>query len=304
MLFGIGCPSYGAYTDPGLIREVIRRAEDYGYYSIWFPDHIVIDNNYLTDMGRCYYDPFSLCGYAAAMTKRIKIGIAVVVVPYRHPAITAKMVATLDQLTAGRFIMGIGPGYMEGEYAAIDVPFKSRGPMTDEYILAMKELWTKDNPQFSGRFVKFSDVTLEPKPVQKPHPPIFVGGNSAPAIRRAANLGNAWHPVGLSPEDLAKGMASVRAQAKAAGRTDRIMFSTQGQWVRITDVPKGQKPAMRNGVRVGTNGTAAEIIADLKEYKKVGVEHLILRFSKVPDAKGYLEAFEFFHKNILPAVKD
>ncbi len=303
MNIGIALPSFGDFADTGLLRDIIQRAEDLNYYSIFAADHNLIDkDHWSSEFPARWFEPFGVVGYAAALTRRIKIGIAVVVVPYRPAGITAKAVATADQLTNGRFLFGVGPGYMKREFEGLNVPFESRGEMTDEYLRAMKELWTSPDPSFDGKYVRFSNVKMEPKPVQKPHPPIFVGGNTQAAMRRTALLGNAWHPVSLTPDELSTGMASIRQMAKAAGRNDHILFSTQGFQMRITDVPKGQKPMTKNGKRLPLNGTAEEIVSDFREFKRVGVEHILLRFHRVQDASGYLAAFDFFQKEIRPAI--
>ncbi len=300
MKLGIGIPSYGPYTDAGLIREVVLRTEACGYHSVWFPDNLFTAPGHLVELGSQWHDPYTLCGYAAGITQNVKIGIAVTVLPFRHPAAVAKMASTIDHLSHGRFILGVGVGNVASEFAALGLDFRQRGAMCDEYLRALKELWTSALPSFQGKYVQFSGLTLDPKPVQRPHPPIWVGGNSAAALRRTAVLCDGWHPVGLTPGEMMQRIVELRNAAAATGRTAPIIISCQGPWVRIAGVPSGQEPETKGGKRVPLNGSPQEIIQDLVDYAHAGVEHLVLRFSRVPDGAGFLNAFEYFHKHVRP----
>ena len=139
--------------------------------------------------------------FVAGKTSRLRLVTSVTVVPHRPAVLQAKMLATIDVLSNGRLTFGIGAGWMKEEFQALGVPpFPERGAVTDEYLDAFRELWTKDDPRFEGRHVKFADILFEPKPVQKPHPPIWVGGESGPALRRTARIGDAWYPIGTNPQ--------------------------------------------------------------------------------------------------------
>ena len=169
----------------------------------------------------CIRDRITTLAYLAGITDRIKLVTSVMIIPYRNPILTAKMLSTLDMLSKGRLILGAGVGWMEEEFELLDTaPFAERGAVPNEYLRAFIALWTSDNPTFEGKYVNFSDITFLPKPGQKPHPPIWIGGQSKPAIRRAAQLGNAWHPVGaipaapLEPEELAENLALLHDYAE------------------------------------------------------------------------------------------
>ena len=147
-----------------------------------------------------YSDPLTMMGFLLAATQRIKLATGVLVLPYRAPVLTAKIVSTLDYMSGGRVILGIGVGWMEEEFLALGLDtFHQRGRVTNEYIRAFKELWTKDSPDFQGRYCQFSGIKFHPKPAHKPHTPIWVGGNTPPAIRRAACLGDGWLPSAPGP---------------------------------------------------------------------------------------------------------
>ena len=215
--------------------------------------------------------------FLAGVTERIRLVTSVMIIPYRNPILTAKMLATLDMLSKGRLILGAGVGWMEEEFELLDAPpFAERGAVTDEYLRAFIELWTKDDPKFDGKYVNFSGITFLPKPVQKPYPPIWIGGQSKPAIRRAARIGNAWHPVGaipatpLEPEELAENLVYLREYAEKAGRDpSEIQVSVKAPLYDSGD---------SGGPRRRFTGSAEEVCQDVQTYADVGVTHLIFDF--------------------------
>src|SRR5262249_40218262 len=141
-----------------------------------------------------------------ACTSKIRLGTTVIVLPYRNPLVTAKILSTLDVLSGGRVIAGVAVGWMEAEFKALGLSFQDRGTLSDEYIAAMKELWTKDRPTYHGRFVDFENITFEPKPIQKPHMALWIGGKTKSAIRRAVDHGDGWHPTRLLVEEFRAGV--------------------------------------------------------------------------------------------------
>ena len=190
----------------GVINLAVR-AEELGFDSVWASEH-VFNVSYVYDRigDKPYYEPLTVLAYVAATTKTIGLGTSVLVLPYHNPIRLAKVAATLDVLSGGRLMLGVGVGVIEEELEAMGSPYAERGAITDEAIAIMKELWTKEDPSFQGKYHSFSGMKFTPKPVQKPHIPIIVGGTSRAAIRRAARTGTGWHPTALSPEVLAQGM--------------------------------------------------------------------------------------------------
>ena len=174
----------------------------------------------MVNFGETVYDPLVTLGVLAGATRRVRLGTTVLIVPYRNAVVTAKMVSSLDALSGGRVVLGIGAGWVAAESAMLGVPFAERGPMTDEHLRAMQELWTARAPSFSGTYTQFSGLTFEPKPVQKPHPPIWVGGHSRAALRRTVEFGAAWHPINRPPAELRAGQAELARLCQARGRTD------------------------------------------------------------------------------------
>ena len=195
--FGCSLPSRGAMASPDNLRSLAQRAEDLSFDHVWVSDHIIIPHEvssfypYAADgvapfqRDNTYFEPLAALNFLAGCTTRVKLGTHVLILPYRNPVLTAKILATLDVLSGGRLILGAGVGWMEEEFQAMGLDtYAQRGEVTDEYIQIFKELWTSDDPEFHGKHYDISGAGFLPKPVQKPHPPIWIGGHTNPAIRR------------------------------------------------------------------------------------------------------------------------
>ena len=211
--YGFPLPTNGPLATSDNLVAIARHGEELGFGVARIGDHVVIPRHIATrhpgspkpgfpgaESGE-WLDSLTVLTFLAGQTSSIKLVASVIVLPLRPPVLTAKILATLDVLSGGRLIVGCGVGWMREEFEALDAPpFDERGAVSDEYILAFKELWTSDNPAFDGKYCRFGDIAFLPKPVQRPHPPIWVGGNSPAAMRRAARLGDAWYPTSGNPE--------------------------------------------------------------------------------------------------------
>lgn len=232
MQFALGMPGliqYPPITSPWernatgeQIVSVARQADAAGWHWLTTGEHLVMPASMSDVMGKRYPEAMSALSVLAGATKRIRLLPYVLVVPYRHPVLLAKQIAMLDFLSGGRFALGAAVGHLEQEFEVLGIPFEERGPLMDEYVDAMIELWTKDAPSFEGEHVRFRDVAFEPKPVQAPYPPIFVGGNSKPAMRRAARLGDGWAPWLVKIEDLPGCLSFIREQPEFHVRRERF----------------------------------------------------------------------------------
>ena len=292
MEFGFYLPNSGAGAEPDALADIAKLGDRLGFYCVVMPDHILQPNQ----VNSTY--PYSLTGdilaagqsgdgewpeqvttlaYLAGVTERIRLVTSVMIIPYRNPILTAKMLSTLDMLSKGRLIPGAGVGWMKEEFELLNTePFAERGAVTNEYLRAFIELWTNDNPKFEGKYVNFSDITFLPKPVQKPYPPIWIGGQSKPAIRRAAQIGDCWHPVGaipaapLEPEELAENLVLLHQYAEKAGRDPAIIQVS----VKAPLYDAGDS----SGPRRRFSGRSDEVRQDVQTYADVGVTHLIFDF--------------------------
>ena len=312
--FGCSLPTRGPMASPAALRSLAQRAEDLSYDSVWVSDHVVLPRKidsfypYAADgvptflPDEIYYEPLAALNFLAGCTQRVRLGTHVLILPYRNPVVTAKILATLDVLSAGRLILGAGVGWMEEEFQALGLDtYHERGAVTDEYIELYKELWTKDNPVFNGKYYQISGSGFQPKPVQKPHPPIWIGGHTGPAIRRAAKYGDGWLPIGLrppailDPEELAGKIASLRTQTARAGRPEdavEVVFSTNVMF------DNNAGPSRRL-----ISGRPEQIAADLRLYQDLGVKSFILDFP-ADSVDRLQESMEKFAREVMPLIPE
>jgi probable F420-dependent oxidoreductase len=272
---GVWIPNCRHLATPEIIKTTAVRAEQLGYDSAWVSDHVVVPRANIKNFGETIFDPLVTLGVIAGATSRVRLGTTVLIVPYRNAVVTAKMVSSLDALSGGRVVLGVGAGWVAAESAMLSVPFKERGAMTDEYLDAMRELWTSPAPSFAGKYTQFSDVVFEPKPVQKPHPPIWVGGHSRAALRRTVEFGAAWHPINRPPAELRAGQAELARLCQARGRTTAPALTLRND-IRILQ-PGQNAPASAHAGRV-LAGEPAALVDQIAELASCGVEHLVLEF--------------------------
>jgi probable F420-dependent oxidoreductase len=292
MKFGLSTLTRGVFSTRESYRAVAVAAERAGFDFLSVSDHVVVPANLKSrypyaasgvfsaaEHGYCL-DQLATMAFLAGCTERLRLLASVMVVPHRPAMLTAKMLATIDVLSNGRLILGAGAGWMKEEFALLDAPFEERGRVTDEYLAAFQELWTKDAPAYSGKHVRFSDVLFYPKPVQKPLP-IWIGGESPPALRRTIRFAAAWYPGNNSqtmpldtPARLAAGIAHVKRACEAAGRdpgTIEVALLVQNyfEWEphRIHD----------GSARRLFTGSSADMMDDVGALAAVGVDHVALR---------------------------
>jgi probable F420-dependent oxidoreductase len=313
MDFGCVFPNRGPMATPANLARFADKAEALGYDTVWFSDHIVIPTEvksfYPYDpSGRMafnpaepYWEPLTVIGYVAGRTTRVRLGTSVLVLPYRNPVVTAKMLATLDVLSNGRVTLGAGVGWMEEEFKAIGLDtYPRRGAYGDECIRIFRELWTKDNPSFQGEFHQFSNVRCEPRPVQPGGIPIWVGGHTPQAIRRAARLGDGWQPLvqrppaDLPPAEMREKITQLRAFAQQAGRDPQRITFAMGSSIQFSD-------GAAAGPRSLFTGTPAQIIEAIQRYPEVGMQNFRCDFPS-PSIDRLLQAMERFAGEVRPKV--
>ena len=318
MKYGFTIHGTGPLSKPEYLVALVKRGEELGYHSALLGDHIVVPNSVAShspyspdgsmpglDKGDSL-EQLTVLAFLAGQTQEIRLVTGVMVLPYRNPLVAAKVLATLDVLSHGRLTVGIGSGWMEEEFEALGCPpFSDRGAVTDEYIRMFKELWTSENPSYQGKYFQFSSVKFLPKPVQKPHPPIWVGGESPAALRRAATLGNGWYPLGsnnrfpfATPQDLADAIKRLSDLAQRAGRDlseIEIIFLSTPHYL----IEDGGKGGHRE--RIPLTGSPEEIASDIRTYEKMGVSQLNIDvLSDTLD--GALEQMESFATQVWPQV--
>lgn len=299
MKFGIALPNFGKYAKRDAILGIAKTAETLGFDSVWVSDHIVIPESH-QGFGNVFYEPIATLTYIAALTTKIYLGTSVIILPYRNPIILAKMVSTLDVLSNGRVILGVGTGWLKEEFQALGVPYEKRGKMTDEHIQVLKTLWGQERPKFIGMYNKFEDINFLPKPIQKPCPPIWIGGNSRKAIERAVNLGHGWHPEGLTPEEVKEKVKYInKLLVKKKKVTSGFVISLR----KNLQIKRASENEIKNSDKRETlRGTPKKIIEGIEKYKNSGVSHLIFHVLS-GNLEGVIKTMEFFSREIRPAIK-
>jgi probable F420-dependent oxidoreductase len=298
MRFGIWLPNCRHLATPEIIRRAAVRAEALGYDSVWVSDHVVVPRANVGNFGETIFDPLITLGVVAGATSRVRLGTTVLIVPYRQAVVTAKMVSSLDALSGGRVVLGVGAGWVAAESAMLGVPFAERGPMTDEYLRAMRELWTSPSPSFAGKYVRFDDLHFEPRPVQKPHPPIWVGGHGRASLRRAAEFGAAWHPINRSPAELRAGVAELARQSRDRGRATPPALTLRND-VRILKPGESAPPSAHAGRVVA--GEPAALVDQIAELAACGVEELVLELLAA-DGRELDEQMAAFAERVRPRL--
>jgi probable F420-dependent oxidoreductase len=290
MRYGFYLPTRGQTASPEALDTLVARAEEWGFSSVMIADHIVfpvtIKSKYPYTVSGAFpgqgdaLEQLSLMAFVAGKSRTLRLISSVMILPYRNPVVTAKMLATIDVLSRGRVTVGVGVGWLREEFEALGAPdFDRRGAVSDEYLRIFKALWTQEPASYHGEFYRFDSVRCLPHPVQKPHPPIWVGGHSKAALRRVARLGDGWHPVGanpavpLRPPELRALLDDLRRLTEAEGRD----FSTLTISYKAPLYDSGQ------GVDGGAerrpfSGSQQAIADDIGTFAGLGVSELIFDF--------------------------
>jgi probable F420-dependent oxidoreductase len=308
MKFGVFLPISGRAAGPETLTQAARQAESLGYDSVWCADRIVIpweiktpypyseEKSFIVPPDRPFFEPLTCLAFLAGSTERINLGISVLVLPYRQPLYWAKIATTIDHLSKGRLILGVGVGWMVEEFDALGANFLERGQVSDEQLDLLKVLWKEERASFAGRHYRFEDIAFAPKPLQKPRIPIWVGGEGARAQRRAGEYGDAWFPyfVRMTAAELARRFDNVRRAAGTAGRNPDSVRLNCCRPIDLTE-----KPSAWEADRL--RGSAEQIAEALRAYKKIGLEHLALQFM-VPHWPERAEQIERFAREVIPQV--
>lgn len=300
MQFGVTIPNNWGIADPQQVLALGPLAEELGYDSVWVMDHL-FNTGYIRERleDKPYYHPLATLSYLAATTKRVRLGTSVLVLPYHNPVELAKYTATLDHTSGGRVTLGVGVGGMGEEFEALGIPMARRGALTNECIAIMKELWTSPNPSYHSRRWSFDNVLFSPKPLQQPHIPLWIGGSSPGALKRAATLGDGWHPSGVSPEEFALGRQEVRRLAAEAGRDpDSLAWSVRVE-VEIGGGPSSARASGRSRVP-GEDGD--QIMGAIAAYQSAGVEHLVLALNS-GEVPRITETMERIARRVVPEFR-
>lgn len=311
MQCGLGIPHAGEGAHGPSILRFARRAEALGFESLWCGDHIVLPSAgtqqypYTTtgafprssQIG--FVETLTTLAYVAAVTERIRLGSTVVILPYRNPIVQAKMFASLDVLSGGRIICGVGVGWLQKEFEVLGVPYAARGPMSDEYLEAFQVLWTADEPVYHGKFVQFDGIQFLPKPLQNPLP-IWVGGHSKRSIRRAIAYGHAWHPTRQTPEFVAAHLPYLRQEAERAGRDPASLTISLKRSLHLTDIGLSGETTFHSGNAI--IGTTQDVLDDVQRCHDIGIQQLTYDF-RTDDVDEQIRIMERLAERVLPVMR-
>jgi probable F420-dependent oxidoreductase len=315
--FGFSLPGRGPLAGIDVVLKLAEKADALRFDSLFVTDHIVMPASsaksvypYTTSgqfpggLAQDYLEPLATLSHLAHATKRAKLGISVLVIPYRNPLLAAKMLATIDVLSKGRVILGAGVGWLREEFEALGAPpFEERGAVTEEYIKLMRAAWTTDPVSFEGKHYSVRDVHVLPKPVQRGGIPVWIGGHTGAAVRRAGAIGDGWHPIGmrppamLGPEEYAAKVEELRASARRAGRDPKSITLT----IRVPMEVRSKNTKAAAGDRPPFQGTAEEIAADIRRYQALGVSHFVFDHT-VQELRAVLANMERFASDVRPML--
>jgi probable F420-dependent oxidoreductase len=306
--------------------QAARLADSLGFDSVWLGDHMIFPE--VVDYERSYYtgtpsgrnagvshtqsnlmDVLTQLASLTGVTSHVKLGTKVLVLPIRHPLLTAKILATLDALSGGRVILGIGVGWLREEFEAFGAAsYEHRGSLSDEYIRILREVWTRELPSFDGRWYKFSGFGFQPHPVQTPHIPIWIGGHTEPALRRTARLGNGWYPTAIPPQAYSALVERLRILLEANGR--QMSEITLAVHMRVTiDLDSNEEELqIMTGpdVSLSFQGGPRQLVAAVRAYAALGVSHVSFDLSmkgRTGTPAGRAEAMEIVAREVIPEFR-
>lgn len=308
MKLGMHLPQMGPHANRKENLVYAQRVEALGYDSLWASDHVVVpyhiassypgsaDGVFSVPPRTDFLEPLILLSAVAACTERVELGLSVLVIPHRQAVLAAKMLASLDQLSAGRLLIGTGVGWMEEELLALNASYRQRGAMTDAYLEAMIKLWTEEQPDYTSAFVNFPAMGCYPKPARQPHPPLLIGGHSPAAFRRVARFGQGWHATSVPPARLAMQLQAIHQEMRQIGRDPATLDVS----IRLTmELTREPQPAPRRPLQ----GDAQQLIDDIRAYEQVGVHHIALFFPMGRRIEP-LDTIERFAEQVLPAFRE
>jgi probable F420-dependent oxidoreductase len=275
--------------------EMVRRADELGYDMVSVPEHFVVPHSHLELSGPHYLHSTVAQAFIAGATKRIRVNSSVTILPLHHPVVLAKALATADWMSDGRITATFGVGWDAEEFAALGVPFHERGRMADEYLEAMIELWTSESPRFAGKYVSFDAIAFAPRPVQRPHPPIWIGGDADAALKRAARFASGWWPFLSKVEDVPAKIDFIKSQPEYDGRPFDVMYPLGMGRIGEGHVSK-RDPNYRPGM------DKQQIIDQLCRFAELGVTFSTVPSPRVNGVQAHMDRAQWVIEEIKPHI--
>ena len=271
-------------------------AEKLGFEMIAVPEHHVIPKAHVDLSGPFYFNAYTAMSHFAGATERVRVNSCIAILPAQHPIVTAKALATMDWLSSGRVTITFAVGWLEEEFALLGIPFHERGAMADEYIQAIIALWTQENPEFEGKYVSFRDVAFEPKPVQKPHIPVWFGGDADAVLKRTARHAQGWWPFLTKPETIPQRLDFIRSQPDYNGQLSDVFYGIStarvGEGHKVLDADPRARPGQ----------SKEELIARLGELADLGVTWSSIPIPPLSGIEAYRDYTQWIAEEIMPAL--
>jgi probable F420-dependent oxidoreductase len=275
--------------------RLAKWADQLGFAMLAVPEHHIIPRSHVELSGPHYFSALPAMAYWAGATENIRVNSCISLLPLQHPVVVAKALATMDWLSSGRVTVTFGVGWLREEFDLLGVPFHERGAMAEEYIQAIVELWTKDEPEFDGKYVSFRDVAFEPKPVQHPHPPVWFGGDADAVLRRVARHATGWWPFLTKPEDIPARLDFITSQPDYNGQLTDVVYGFETSKV-------GEGHVVRDDPRLRPGMTKQEIIDRLGWFADLGVTISSVPIPAVDAVEEYFDYTQWVAEEIMPAV--
>ncbi len=303
MQFGVCLPHRWKYASARLIADVAQEAESLRFDSVWVTDHVIVPVHHV-ERGHIFYEALMTLAFVSSITRTVAMGTTVLATPTRNPVVLAREVATLDALSGGRVILGVGTGWIREELEAVGVAWTERGRFLDEGIQVLRHLWSQEGPiSFSGRYTNFREMLFEPKPARRGGPPIWVGGMTDPSLRRVARTADGWLPWAVSKEELSEGAEKIHAMS--GGRKITLAcFSPADIGSKSIEAYVGTLGERHHVI----TGSPDQVVHTIEDFRKSGLEHLALSFRDVrlfkdetPDL--LLKQMRLFAREIMPVFR-
>jgi probable F420-dependent oxidoreductase len=305
---GLQLPHFGPHATPDGVVEFAKRAEHLGFDSLWVGDHVVLptqtEGDYPYQKGGLpaenlspFYEALTTLSYVAGTTSRVRLGTSILVAAYRHPVLAAKMLSTLDVLSRGRLVLGLGAGWLPEEFELTGAPeFARRGAALEEIVAIYDRLWSERVTRFDGQHWRLREMIFDPPPEQRPRPPVWIGGNTKPALRRAARIGDGWHAARLSPRELANKIAELRRLTEAVGRDPDAVEPSVTCLLRFSDAPVDHE---RQRDLVGSPDIVGELI---RAYAEAGAQTIVMGLDPREPLARRFETIEAVARDIMPSI--
>lgn len=307
MKFGFSLPHHGRLASADAIKRIAELSEEEGYDSVWVSDHLILPQKEDLSNYRVLYEPLITLAFIASLAPTVLLGTSVILLPLRNPILLAKQAASLDAITGGRLILGVGAGYIQEEFTALGASFSQRGLIMNEAVNIMKALWTEDDPKYRGRFNTINGGWFEPKPKQKGGPPILIGGYTDAALKRAATIGDGWHPMGVSPSQIQLGKQKMKKISPSESEflivPKNVVEITEESTSNVFNEYWSASSKLEGTTRIKLRGSISELIEGIQKYVEAGVQHFVFNQPNTMTFESLCQQLKTLAREVIPSFE-